>query len=171
MHRGKGAQLPAAGREQDVPVHAVKIPRRRGGILDENGVFRQCRIGPQEPEIFRIRGSAILRNALGDAFGIRMRRVDDKIVAFAPEKLFHLLPRQRPRGDVQIFALRQERFAVLRGHAYGHIRVLRGEKFGDLASLGRPGKYTELRHPAPPCGGSRAALPSRRRSFSSWRCR
>ena len=167
----KGVQLPAAGRKQDVPVHAVEILRRSGGVLDKDGVFRRSRVGPQEPEILRVRAGTGRGDALGDALGVRVRRVDDKIEALAAEELRHLLARQRPRGNVQPLSLREQRFAVFRSHAHGHVRALPGEKLGDLASLGRAGKYAELRHPAPLCGGSRAASPSRRRSFSSWRCR
>ena len=161
----KGVQLPAAGRKQDVPVHAVEILRRSGGVLDKDGVFRRSRVGPQEPEILRVRTGAGRGDALGDALGVRVRRVDDKIEALAAEELRHLLARQRPRGNVSPLSLREQHFAVFRSHAHGHVRALPGEKLGDLASLGRTGKYAELRHPAPLCGGSRAASPSRRRSF------
>ena len=75
-----------------------------------------------------------------------MGSVDDQI---EPHPLQHpddVLYRDAPRQNRNVFRLRQQCFAVLRGHAYRSLHRLSGQEFHQFPALRGAGKHADITH-------------------------
>lgn len=75
-----------------------------------------------------------------------MGSVDDQI---EPHPLQHpddVLYRDASRQNRNVFRLRQQRFTVLRGHAYRSLHRLSGQEFHQLPALRGAGKHADITH-------------------------
>ena len=139
-------QFLTAGGQQDIAPRTLQKCGGRRRILHADHILRLFGGLPQQAQILRLRFPTGCADALGDGGGIGVGSVDDQI---EPHPLQHpddVLYRDASRQNRNVFRLRQQRFTVLRGHAYRSLHRLSGQEFHQLPALRGAGKHADITH-------------------------
>ena len=139
-------QFLTAGGQQDIAPRSLQKCGGGRRILHADHILRLFGGLPQQTQILRLRFPTGCADALGDGGGIGVGSVDDQI---EPHPLQHpddVLYRDASRQNRNVFRLRQQRFTVLRGHAYRSLHRLSGQEFHQLPALRGAGKHADITH-------------------------
>ena len=139
-------QFLTAGGQQDI---APRTLQKCGGsrrVLHADHILRLLGGSPQQTQIFRLRLPAGRGDALGDGGGVGVGGVDHQIEPGLLQHSDDVLHRDTPHQNRNVFRLRQQRFTVLRGHAYRSLHRLSGQEFHQLPALRGAGKHADITH-------------------------
>ena len=139
-------QFLTAGGQQDIAPRSLQKCGGGRRVLHTDHILRLFGGLPQQTQILRLRFPTSCADALGDGGGIGVGSVDDQI---EPRPLQHpddVLHRNTPRQNRNVFRLRQQRFAVLRGYAYRSLHRLSDQEFHQLPALRGAGKHADITH-------------------------